>query len=117
MRFSLPTSSLLALGLAASKAIACVQFTAYFDDDDYITAYLNDNGGNQCSFNGPVDASANSFIWLNCISGYSATFSWYGTGSVAYATPSFEGNFLTAVEEIQQDAEYIGIYTASVWGC
>jgi hypothetical protein len=117
MRFSLPTSSLLALSLAASKAIACVQFTAYFDDDDYITAYLNDNGGNQCSFNGAVDASANSFIWLDCISGYSATFSWYGTGSVAYATPSFEGTFLTSVEEIQQDAEYIGIYTASVWGC
>ena len=117
MRFSFPTSSLLALGLAASKAIACVEFIAYFDDDDYITASLNDNGGNQCSFNGPVDTSASSFIWLNCITGYAATFSWYGTGSVAYSQPAFEGTFVTAVEEIQGDSEYIGIYSADVWGC
>jgi hypothetical protein len=89
----------------------------YFDDDDYLSGTLIGNGGTMCTYDGSIDASTTSFVWLDCISRYSATFSYYGTGSVSYGTPAFEGNFLCSVEELSGDAEVILLYTADVWGC
>jgi hypothetical protein len=112
MRFSLSTAFLL-----ISKSLACVDFLAVmqFPEDDlaYVSAILTDNNVVTCQINPAValNQQEQDFVWLDCIDGYYATFSWINPNPVSYATPGFEGTFeTTAVQDTG-----IGI-TEPTWG-
>jgi hypothetical protein len=124
MRFSLPSVSFLSLLLTA-KSLACVQFTAQIDFEytnlAFVSANLVDEGGLTCwGTQIPVDQTQYSFVWLDCVDGYSATFSWINPNPVNYAYPGFSGQFATNAAGGFPDGTPDGVlwdYSADVWGC
>jgi hypothetical protein len=105
MRLSLPTFSLLTLYLA-SKAFACVVFSVnvfmYAGNQYEVVGSLIDNGGEVCTVGEDVDPTQIDFVWLNCVDNYAATFSWVGTGSVAYAYPGIISPMYGGVKEMKR---------------
>jgi hypothetical protein len=124
MRFSFPSVSLLSL-LFTTKSLACVQFRAQIDfeytNEAFVSAQLSDEGGLTCwSTQQAVDQTQYSYVWLDCIDRYSATFSWINPNPVNYAYPGFSGQFATNADGGYPDGTPYGVlwdYSADVWGC
>ena len=89
------------------------------DDVAYVSASLSDNGLLACQLNPAVTVNqqTDAFVWLDCIDGYTADFSWNGPNPVSYSTPGgFEGTFGTTPVQVDGDVPTWD-YLASVWGC
>jgi hypothetical protein len=116
----LPRQTLLFFPLLLTTTHACVQFGANIDFSNYPYATINttlvDNKDGECSLEGyTFHQEEVSFVWLDCASGFSATFSWINPNPVSYLNPWFEGTFDTNANWDARAGKWI--YTAEVYGC